>query len=833
MHSRKIPKSAVAAITVFSVLFVVTIFLAVWFISISFGDSEIDDGRLDEYMIFDEGMCGYALNMSNEDDNQVSQTDGFFISTRQLAHDLREEFADRKTEEFLDALWDLPRDHVFTFDLNFEIIGFPDSRSAFAVYMDADFTQRIFTEWEVENNSTDSSIARGTSRLHIGPGIEAAGRVWGQVYDYDTFETITLEESGEQFLHETGRHESWGFLRQYFLVVRVDSYGNELRYPQVTMFTIENQLEAPQSEFFITDDGFGGFRWNPVEGAEYYLVVEVPVEMSDSSVINPVAKVTGTSWVNPDTSRAWRNQMNTAFRGWSDRNFSVIAVNSQTHSALGNIHDGDEIRARLPQRWDLWSETKALGIVDGNYHIFYPHVGLIPTHLTIEMVDGARVQRRLIFDFERLVIKDIDSFYHLRNPDGEILKTYRTFVSVRIPFTVEGTIFRGFIAADINRDMDYMGDIEVFRKRAENAAPRGGAIIVDIFDYEEEDDDDAMPPLDVPDTSPEILFIPSDRVYANSPLSAFLARNLMVANEKIDLTYFPESADWDYLMDAFFEAMYQNPLILHVDSFMSRPGSNILRVRYRESAETIMRQQDAIRQIVPEIIAEIITPGMSDLEKSVAINRFLIDTAEYDWEALEDAERNNFRSVDARFNDTFTAYGILINRVGVCSGYAAAYKLLADEAGLRAIVVTGFLDGFLPHAWNRVYIDGHWHILDVTNNANEYLPNVLLHLPDSAVVGILVEDSKFMLDNYLMYYRSNDVSGEYFRLNNRYYALGDISQAIARDIRANGYAILRTDFDLCDFELGMIAENVMVILNIDSIAGMSWLGLIWMSDSVQ
>ena len=33
------------------------------------------------------------------------------------------------------------------------------------------------------------------------------------------------------------------------------------------------------------------------------------------------------------------------------------------------------------------------------------------------------------------------------------------------------------------------------------------------------------------------------------------------------------------------------------------------------------------------------------------------------------------------------------------------FKLLAEEAGLEAIVVTGYLDGNLSHAWNKVKID--------------------------------------------------------------------------------------------------------------------------------
>ena len=59
-------------------------------------------------------------------------------------------------------------------------------------------------------------------------------------------------------------------------------------------------------------------------------------------------------------------------------------------------------------------------------------------------------------------------------------------------------------------------------------------------------------------------------------------------------------------------------------------------------------------------------------------------------------EENDFAGVDAKFNDSFTPYGVLLNKTGVCSSYAGAFKLLAQQAGLECIVVTGNLDSELP-----------------------------------------------------------------------------------------------------------------------------------------
>ena len=64
-------------------------------------------------------------------------------------------------------------------------------------------------------------------------------------------------------------------------------------------------------------------------------------------------------------------------------------------------------------------------------------------------------------------------------------------------------------------------------------------------------------------------------------------------------------------------------------------------------------------------------------------------------------------------------------------------------------MVTGYLDGNLSHAWNKVKIDDEWQIVDVTNNDNEYFFNALLNLPSSVGDRVLVEDKEYMLDKVI------------------------------------------------------------------------------------
>ncbi len=62
---------------------------------------------------------------------------------------------------------------------------------------------------------------------------------------------------------------------------------------------------------------------------------------------------------------------------------------------------------------------------------------------------------------------------------------------------------------------------------------------------------------------------------------------------------------------------------------------------------------------------------------------------------------------------TRTAYGALVEKSTVCTGYAAAFKALCDRFDLPCWVVLGSFDG-VGHAWNIVQLEGETRYVDVT-----------------------------------------------------------------------------------------------------------------------
>ncbi|MBQ7780181.1 MAG: hypothetical protein IJ404_06765 [Clostridia bacterium] len=100
----------------------------------------------------------------------------------------------------------------------------------------------------------------------------------------------------------------------------------------------------------------------------------------------------------------------------------------------------------------------------------------------------------------------------------------------------------------------------------------------------------------------------------------------------------------------------------------------------------------------------------------------------------------------------YSAYGSLVNHKSVCEGYAEAFKLLCDRAGIECILVTGMslpsngttMEG---HMWNLVHMDdGEWYAVDVTwDDAGDIAENYNYFLvgTDTVIRGKKFTESHF------------------------------------------------------------------------------------------
>lgn len=108
------------------------------------------------------------------------------------------------------------------------------------------------------------------------------------------------------------------------------------------------------------------------------------------------------------------------------------------------------------------------------------------------------------------------------------------------------------------------------------------------------------------------------------------------------------------------------------------------------------------------IIEQVVKPGMTEYQKEKALHDYIVLNTRYDYDNL----LNN--SIP---DDSYRAYGALMNGVAVCQGYSEAMYILLNMAGVENQLVVGTANsekGPISHAWNAVKINGKYYMLDTT-----------------------------------------------------------------------------------------------------------------------
>ena len=95
----------------------------------------------------------------------------------------------------------------------------------------------------------------------------------------------------------------------------------------------------------------------------------------------------------------------------------------------------------------------------------------------------------------------------------------------------------------------------------------------------------------------------------------------------------------------------------------------------------------------------------NDYEKVVAAHDYIVSNCRYNKEAIDN---------DTLCDDDFSTYGALVKGLAVCQGYAEAFEMLMDIAGIDCIMVKGTVNNGVSHAWNMVKLENDWYHVDTT-----------------------------------------------------------------------------------------------------------------------
>ena len=122
-----------------------------------------------------------------------------------------------------------------------------------------------------------------------------------------------------------------------------------------------------------------------------------------------------------------------------------------------------------------------------------------------------------------------------------------------------------------------------------------------------------------------------------------------------------------------------------------------IEIKHTYSKEEI----DNLSSRVDQLISENITDGMTTREKIKSIHDYIINHTGYDTLKTKNIHDSTYKSN--------TAYGVLFQGYGICSGYSDAMKLFLDKLNIINYKISND-----QHIWNLIYLDGEWFHLDLT-----------------------------------------------------------------------------------------------------------------------
>ena len=111
--------------------------------------------------------------------------------------------------------------------------------------------------------------------------------------------------------------------------------------------------------------------------------------------------------------------------------------------------------------------------------------------------------------------------------------------------------------------------------------------------------------------------------------------------------------------------------------------------------------------LAEQIYGETVTPEMSQREQAQALYTYLTEQVRYDF--------RYYGAPGEMPYDSTTAYGALHDGLAICGGYAQAFQLLLEQAGIPCVTVSGKL-GAENHMWDLAQIDGQWLYFDPTSD---------------------------------------------------------------------------------------------------------------------
>lgn len=172
--------------------------------------------------------------------------------------------------------------------------------------------------------------------------------------------------------------------------------------------------------------------------------------------------------------------------------------------------------------------------------------------------------------------------------------------------------------------------------------------------------------------------------------------------------YFWTSKSYQYRYDQNNPDKILMVIMLYTDGTVADEPSKGYELRKTADRNEIYRQRQQFNAEVEAFLATV-PVGASDTEKEKLAHDFVVDRVEYDASSVGNLVKGQEHS--------YTSYGALVGRLAVCEGYSELLQYLANQLGLKCIVVSGTSQGE-NHQWNILWLEGSPVHVDPTWNDN-------------------------------------------------------------------------------------------------------------------
>ncbi len=181
------------------------------------------------------------------------------------------------------------------------------------------------------------------------------------------------------------------------------------------------------------------------------------------------------------------------------------------------------------------------------------------------------------------------------------------------------------------------------------------------------------------------------------------------------------SASLETVQQAMDSLLKKRPEIFYVSkdaiSFTYTSGGKISKIKpnYIISADQISSAKTEFAAAVSEITADL-TDDIPIIQKLLIIHDRLILRGKY-------INTSDGATADGLVDADYSAYGVLVNKRGVCDSYAKAFKYFADMYGVENEILYTEKNNRM---WNQVCIGGKWYNVDVARDdtASDLFANV-------------------------------------------------------------------------------------------------------------